>query len=326
MRYNRLLLTILILVAVGIVPLQQVFAVPQKVGPVQTSTLLTFQSLAGQDGWILESGETTGVGGTLNATDLVIKVGDNEQDRQLRSLVAFNTGALPDNAIVLSATLKLKKRTGAGSSPFTTHGKLLVEIRNPFFGNAATLELNDFQAAAGQTPAGTVQTTPVDGYFIANLNNAALAHINEAGFTQLRLRFQMDDNNDMAADYLAFHSGSATTVAFRPILEVTYILPNTATPTSTITLTPTVTPSNTSTSTHTSTSTSTPTITPTETITLTPSDTPTITITPTITLTSAFSETPTATITPTDTETSTPTLTKTITPTPTIRCFDCPGG
>ena len=50
------------------------------------------------------------------------------------------------------------------------------------------------------------------------------AYVNRMGFTQLRLRFTKDDNNDLGADYLSFYSGNAA-ASVRPVLEVVYYVP-----------------------------------------------------------------------------------------------------
>ncbi len=52
---------------------------------------LTFRSTALQDGWILESTETSNKGGTLNSTDTTFKLGDAAADKQYRSILSFNT-------------------------------------------------------------------------------------------------------------------------------------------------------------------------------------------------------------------------------------------
>ena len=48
--------------------------------------------------------------------------------------------------------------------------------------------------------------------------------INLTGVTQLRLRFQTDDDNDAVADVIKFHSGNST-AANRPMLVVEYSVP-----------------------------------------------------------------------------------------------------
>lgn len=52
-----------------------------------------------------------------------------------------------------------------------------------------------------------------------------MPYIHLIGFTQFRLRFQKDDNDDMGADYLKFYSGNAGTASYRPQLIVEYYVP-----------------------------------------------------------------------------------------------------
>jgi len=48
--------------------------------------------------------------------------------------------------------------------------------------------------------------------------------LNLTGVTQFRLRFDLDDNDDMAPDYLRFYTGNAP-AADRPELIIDYYLP-----------------------------------------------------------------------------------------------------
>jgi hypothetical protein len=187
--------------------------------------LAAYVSIATQDGYLLESTETSGVGGALNTSSSVLIVGDNSLKRQYRSLLSFNTASLPDNAVIVSATLKLKKQGGAGVDPFNTHGNLWVDMRKPFFGATAGLQLDDFAALAGVSNAGVVGKTPVNGQYLGKLGGASFAQVNKLGFTQLRLRFGIDDNNNAIADYLAFYSGNVAVAAYRPVLEIVYYIP-----------------------------------------------------------------------------------------------------
>ncbi len=161
----------------------------------------------------------------MDNTATTLRVGDDAQDRQYRSVLSFNTAGLPDNAVIVSAKLQLKRSSIVGTNPFTTHNLLVVDIRKPYFGTQATLQLSDFQAAASLNAAGSVGSTPVSGYYIANLKSTAFQYINLTGWTQLRLRFQKDDNDDLGADYLAFFSSDYSVAASRPTLIIEYIIP-----------------------------------------------------------------------------------------------------
>lgn len=354
MPYTRSIFTLCVLLALVALPVEKSLAVPYDMLGAEAASQLTLRSIATQDGWVLESRENSNRGGRLNVGGGAIRVGDDAKDRQFRSILSFNTASLPSNAVIVSATLKLKQKSIHGTNPFTTHGKLLLDIRRPFFGHYPALERVDFQAHASLARAGVVSTTPTNGYYSARLSNAALAYVNKNGLTQLRLRFELDDNDDQNADYLAFYSGNAGTVAFRPVLEIRYSLPPSATPTTdpcaphtTLTPTPTscfdcfIPPPVSSFDCPTVTTTVTPTVTSTRTATATidpckPEVTPTSCsdcfIPPPVSSFDCQTATPTATstITPTRTPTSTPTVTLTndpeiLTPTPTAThgCIDC---
>lgn len=190
------------------------------------ATTKNIPSTGAQDGWVLESTETSNKGGTMNTALAHLYLGDDAQDRQYRSIVSFNTSSLPDNAVILSAQLKLKYAAVVGTNPFNTHTALKVDLRKGFFGTKAALELADFAAAANLNNVASVGKTATGGWHIANLPKAAFQYINllttAGGLTQLRLRFAKDDNDDRGADYLKFFSGNATA---KPVLVIQYYVP-----------------------------------------------------------------------------------------------------
>jgi len=193
--------------------------------PVTTLTLI---SIADQDGWIIESSETSGVGGARNNTAIAINLGDNQARRQYLGILSFASGAaLPDTAVITGLTLKVKKQgvTGGGD-PLATFQGFMVDIKNGFFGSTSVLQIADFQAAAGNTY-GPFTPAPVSNWYTLDLTGAG-PFVNKltanSGLTQIRLRFKLDDNNDAVANYLSLFSGSAPAVD-RPQLIVTYYVP-----------------------------------------------------------------------------------------------------
>lgn len=181
-----------------------------------------FKSRGAQDGWILESAEFSNAGGTLNRASTTLNVGDDQKDRQYRAILSFNTASLPDNAIITSAEVNVKRQGLVGTDPFLTHGKLLLEIRNGLYGNDFDLKLSDFAA----DPSSILPDSFVGlsyTWYTARLGYSNLALVNKYGVTQFRLRFNLDDNDDLGADYLKFFAGDAQD-SFRPQLIVTYTL------------------------------------------------------------------------------------------------------
>ena len=71
---------------------------------------------------------------------------------------------------------------------------------------------------------GKFAKTAVSGWYRATLKSAVFPLVNRVGSTQFRLRFTVDDNDDRAADYLAFYTGNST-AANRPDLIITYYVP-----------------------------------------------------------------------------------------------------
>jgi hypothetical protein len=188
--------------------------------------IVTFTSVAAEDGRIWESGETTNVGGGGNSTDnttAALRVGDTDADEQYKSLVSFDTSSIPDTATITSATLRLVRGTSSGTNPFTTHGSCVADIVTGGFGGSTAFAFADWQAAATATSVATMSNPAANGSAsTGNLNAAGLAAINKTGTTQLRLNFTLDDNDDLGYDYIGFYPGENATAANRPQLTVTY--------------------------------------------------------------------------------------------------------
>ncbi len=188
-------------------------------------TQVTFTSVAAQDGWVLESTETSNVGGSLDATansTSSLRVGDDNKNKQYKAVVSFDTSSIPDGATILSATLRLRRGTVSGTNPFTTNGTCWVDAQTGGLSGSTTLELADFQAIATAVQAASLSNAANNGdWSTGSLNAAGLAAINKTGTTQFRVYFALDDNNNLKADYIGYYSGEATS-ANRPQLVITY--------------------------------------------------------------------------------------------------------
>ncbi|MGC1376745.1 MAG: peptidoglycan DD-metalloendopeptidase family protein [Anaerolineales bacterium] len=192
-----------------------------------TPVTKAFTSIAAQDGWVLESSETSNVGGTLNSTATTFNLGDDKTRKQYRGILSFSTGSLPDNAVITGVTLKVRQQAIlGGGNPVTMFQGFMLDVKKGFFGTAATLQTGDFQAAASATY-GPSAPAPVGGWYSFNLIGAS-AYVNKlatnGGLTQIRLRFKLDDNNNAIANILSLYSGDAPAAA-RPQLVITYYIP-----------------------------------------------------------------------------------------------------
>ena len=188
----------------------------------QAPLTANYRSVAANDGWVRESTEASEAGGTIGATG-TCRAGDDAADRQYRSILDFNTRSLPDDAVILSVVLEVKKTSLVGDSWSATHGALLVDIRRGGFNKAVALEIMDFQAAANLNAVASFVSVPGGNWFRASLSADALAKINLTGHTQFRVRYAIGDDDDGAADYFAFACGDALTPRSRPVLRVTYV-------------------------------------------------------------------------------------------------------
>lgn len=184
---------------------------------------LTFASIPGEDGWVLE-GATAGQGGSLlkNGTGTqALSIGDNASMKQYRSILSFDTSPsyVPANAIIVGASLSLRRGYGSVAGSF---GRLVADIKTGTFG-IADLESTDFQASASAVDVIPVFPIPTNnGELIeGELSSSSLNYISRTGQTQFRIRFQSVTDNDNNADILGFYSGENTS-ANVPLLSVRY--------------------------------------------------------------------------------------------------------
>ncbi len=184
----------------------------------------TFTSSGEYDGWLSEHSENSNIGGALNSSNVTVNIGDNAADKQYRAILSFNTASLPNNAIITKVTIRLKLQSVVGNNPFNTHGNLAVDVMTGSFGGNVVLEKTDFQATASKNAVGVIPNNPVNGWYTRTWTAGIVSYINKSGVTQIRLRFQKDDDDDLTADYLKFFSGNSATNA-RPVLIIEYYVP-----------------------------------------------------------------------------------------------------
>jgi hypothetical protein len=192
----------------------------------EVSQPATYTSTASRDGWVLESSRTSHKGGSVNSAATTLRLGDDKSKRQYRSVLSFSTSGLPDNAIITTVTLMVRKQAVAGGgNPITMFKGLYVDLKNGYFGSSAALQTGDFQASATKS-LGTFSPVLSGGWYSIDLT-AGSAVINKlsarSGLTQIRLRFKSNDNNNKVANYLSLYSGNAA--AYRPQLIVNYYTP-----------------------------------------------------------------------------------------------------
>lgn len=180
-----------------------------------TPTSATFGNEDANDGYVKAgSGGSAPAVGTLEAT-YGLAIGRGSDGKYNRTVLSFDTSALPDGATVTGATLSVTYRSASGDPWSSPAGNtLVIDARNGCLGSACTIEAADWAAAA--TAASVAQLQPFSGGTQASntFNAAGLAAINKAGRTQLRLRFTADQ---ASTHYLWIGRGGTAT------LTVTYV-------------------------------------------------------------------------------------------------------
>jgi CSLREA domain-containing protein len=178
------------------------------------------------DGFVVEASEDSGVGYRYFDQLEYISVGDDKQNRQLRGFLHFDTSSIPDNAVIVSATIQLQTQDILGPDPMASLGDFLVDIKSGAFSDLADLQNNDFESfdSNHMQPVGIVEHDEHDKYQ-AELSSRAFPYINLTGTTQLRLRFDLDDNNNQWSDQLCFYSGDAGDYLSRPTIRILYYVP-----------------------------------------------------------------------------------------------------
>ena len=176
-----------------------------------------------QDGWVRESTENSEMGGTVNASDTVLIVGDDASDRQYRSMLSFDTSSLPDTAIITQASLSLRiNAILGGGNPLKMFNYFMADVMTGTFG-APTLAAQDFQLSP-TVSAGPLGALNRGGWYYVDLKTSKTG-INPAGLTQIRLRYSLGDNDNGIENVFKFYSGNYATVKLRPQLSVWYFVP-----------------------------------------------------------------------------------------------------
>lgn len=193
-----------------------------KAKEVESTVRVAFLSHGIYDGYVRELEENSSIGGKVNNSANIFVLGDDKEDRQYVGILSFMTGKLPDNAIVTYARVRLQF-TKADMMGWPGYGTEVFEVQSPYFGSSVALEAEDFQAKAAAELTGGGRN--VNEYLFMLFGENELQYINLQGYTQVRIRLSLDDNDDLGADYYTFFTGDPSDPLVRPRLIVEYHLP-----------------------------------------------------------------------------------------------------
>ncbi|HNK62466.1 MAG TPA: Ig-like domain-containing protein [Anaerolineales bacterium] len=187
----------------------------------------TFISVAPYDGWVKESGENSNTGLSINSYQLGLPVGDDSQNQQYRSILHFETGFLPDNTVILSATVRVKRAGIVGNDdPFVTHGQMVADMKKGYFGTSPAMQSVDFQGPSSANKVGTFITNPVQKWYRIILDPSFFQYVGLSTSTQFRLRFLIDDDNNLIDNFFRAFSGNAHGINNRPQFIIEYYVPH----------------------------------------------------------------------------------------------------
>ena len=212
--------------ALGVLIFSGLSAPPIQVSAApQYAAALTFRSIGEQDGWVKESDEFSQKGGYKNALSNFLLVGDDDQDRQICTILSFDTSLIPDNGVVSSAVLELRRAGTLGSDPAVSLGILSVAVKSAPFGGDPGLQVVDFQARANAQKAGVYKRVSGTNRFTSPLKTSRLYLVSTTGVTQLRVCFTGGDNDNQSMDAYRFYSGDEDGLDRQPSLTVQYFIP-----------------------------------------------------------------------------------------------------
>jgi len=177
--------------------------------------VMEFDNEDANDGYVKANADASAAAvGTLEAS-YGLAIGRGSDGKYNRSLLSFDTSALPDGATVVAASLSVAYRSAYGDPWSQPAGnRLLVDARSGCFG-ACTIEASDYSAAADATAVAELARFSGGSQTSTVFSAAGLNALNRGGRTQLRLRFEQAPG---ATHYLWIDHGASATlrVEYRP--------------------------------------------------------------------------------------------------------------
>lgn len=173
---------------------------------IGTPEVVEFVNEDANDGYIKANAD-----GSLPAVGLYeawygLAVGRGSDAKYNRSILSFDTSALPPGATIVSATLTVGYRSAYGNPWGNPAGNtLVVDVRTGCFGPCA-IDSGDFSAAASANAVAHIPPFSGGSQASTAFSAEGLAAINRQGRTQLRLRFAQ---NQSATHYLWIGNGGS---------------------------------------------------------------------------------------------------------------------
>lgn len=188
-------------------------------------------SIPAEDGYVRQPDMVNLIEGPVVPKGSTFQVGDTTTNWLNRGILSFDTSALPADATVSAAYLRLT-RSSLHGDPAGKLGSLVLDMGSDegeggtgiIGGTPGLTAIDYFDESAGHLdvassfpfPAGNSHTIRVD------IDPEFFTGISTTGRTQFRIRFSADNSwQDNIADYIVFHSGEAGEL-IRPEFVVEY--------------------------------------------------------------------------------------------------------
>ncbi|MBI1891188.1 MAG: fibronectin type III domain-containing protein [Burkholderiales bacterium] len=166
-------------------------------------TVLNATSVSSDDGYVKAfSGGTSPEVGGLSTPG----IGRGSDSKFNRSVLSFDTSAIPDDAVITRAYVVLTYYTMSGDPWANPAGNsMVVDVKNGCFGAACTMGTDDWAATADASAVATVAKWTSGTKQSSDFDSNGLAAINKTGKTQVRLRFT---SNQTSMNYIQITDGT----------------------------------------------------------------------------------------------------------------------
>ncbi|MEN9867973.1 MAG: hypothetical protein RL748_3563, partial [Pseudomonadota bacterium] len=125
-----------------------------------------------------------------------LAIGRGADGKCNRSVLSFDTSAIPDDATITRAYVTVHYNTNAGNPWASPAGNsLVVDVKSGAYGATPNTESGDWAAAAGASNVASIARFTSGAKQSADFSAQGLAAIAKSGITQLKLRFASDQTS-----------------------------------------------------------------------------------------------------------------------------------
>ncbi len=175
------------------------------------STTQSFANNDSSDGYVKANadGSSPALGSSFMENYYGLALGRGSDGKFNRSILSFDTSAIPDNAEILQAYLTVTLNSTSGDPWANPSGNtLVIDVKQGCFGSC-NMETGDWSAAADVTDAARLLKWSSGDQSSTNFSAAGLAALNKTGTTQLKLLFS---GNPSSTNYVFIDNGASASL------------------------------------------------------------------------------------------------------------------